>query len=61
MGPPYRSTAQGRAESRLEDGIAASIAGGVIAASGKPHTVEEAIAVFQQVRQKLFPTPTPQG
>jgi hypothetical protein len=34
---------------------AASLAGGIIAASGRPHSAQEAIAVFRDVQKIMFP------
>ncbi len=34
---------------------AASLAGGIIAASGKAHTVDEAYVVFRAVVAKMYP------
>lgn len=39
---------------RTDDLIAASLAGGVIAASGRAHTAEEAVAVWREVRAALM-------
>ena len=38
----------------LDRSAAASLAGGIIAASGKPHTPAEALAVQQEVLQTMF-------
>ena len=38
----------------LDRSAAASLAGGIIAASGKPHTPEEALAVQQEVLRTMF-------
>lgn len=37
--------------------VAASLAGGIIAASGKPHSVEEALSVFNDVYWTMYPQP----
>jgi hypothetical protein len=46
---------------QLKRSVAASLAGGMIAASGRPHTAEEAIAVFQEVLAKLYPPEPAEG
>lgn len=40
----------------LEQVAAASLAGGIIAASGRPHTIDEAEAVFRAVMDRLYPS-----
>lgn len=39
----------------LQGTVAASIAGGMIAATGRPHSVEEAVKVFEDVLFHLYP------
>jgi hypothetical protein len=36
---------------------AAALAGGIIAASGRPHSIAEAIELYQNVHFALFPEP----
>jgi hypothetical protein len=36
---------------------AAALAGGLIAASGRPHTLEEALTVLSEVHHGMFPAP----
>ncbi len=36
------------------DLIAAALAGGMIAASGKPHTITAALALFRRVREAVI-------
>lgn len=40
------------------EAAAASLAGGIIAASGRPHSPEQAKAVFNDVFWTLFPSPS---
>lgn len=48
-GPPFESTHAGRLHRLAKEGVAASLAGGIIAAGGKPHTVDEAVKVLHEV------------
>jgi hypothetical protein len=41
----------------LDRAAAASLAGGIIAASGRPHTAAQAIAVQQEVLRTMFAPP----
>lgn len=38
-------------------GVAASLAGGIIAASGRPHSIADALALHQAVYFALYPEP----
>ncbi len=40
----------------MRTAAAASLAGGIIAASGKPHSADEAVQVLEQVRQAMRPS-----
>ena len=57
--PPRPQITGENADRRMSNGLrtaaAASLAGGIIAASGKPHSAEEAVQVLEQVRQALRP------
>ena len=39
----------------LRTAAAASLAGGIIAASGKPHTPDEAVVLLEEVREAMRP------
>ena len=43
--------------SATQRAAAASLAGGIIAASGRPHTLKEALEVLSDVHNALFPVP----
>lgn len=47
---PFRAPAKA---DRADDLIAAALAGGMIAATGREHTATEAVGVFQMVRTAL--------
>jgi hypothetical protein len=49
------SLAQGAAASKAA--AAAALAGGMIAASGRPHSIEEAMELYQNVYHVMFPSP----
>ena len=55
MVPPPSAMSAGRSEALAKDQVAAALAGGIIAASGKPHTVAEALDVMREVRTALYP------
>ena len=41
----------------LQNIVAASLAGGMIAASGRPHTPQEALNLFRTLHNALYPSP----
>lgn len=60
VAPPFHMTTEGRAEAAREatnellcDAIAASLAGGIIAASGRPHSIEDAVTTWREVKAAM--------
>lgn len=46
-----------RQEARLETIAAATLVSGLIAAAGRPHSIQEALAMMSEVQHALFPNP----
>jgi len=46
-----------RAAESSKNAAAAALASGIIAASGRPHSIEEAMDVYQNVYFTMFPAP----
>lgn len=61
MAQPARPQITGEESGRkmsnaLRTAAAASLAGGIIAASGRPHSADEAVQVLEQVRAAMKPS-----
>lgn len=55
---PGPTIAETQMISALRTAAAASLAGGIIAASGRPHSLQEAIEVQNKVYWAMFPDPS---
>jgi len=50
-------TELGKLNVATRNAAAASLAGGIIAASGRPHSIDEAMVVLENVMNTMFPHP----
>ncbi len=58
--PPFNDPLSARQEKLMKDATAASLASVIAAASRKANTIDGAIAVFQEVRARLYPETAPE-
>lgn len=53
--PPMSPTGETQLVSAIRSAVAASLAGSIIAASGRPHSIKEALEVVNNVHHAMYP------